>query len=117
MHVSEIMSSPVVVTRKGTKIKHTKSLLVRKGIHAIPVLEEDGVIVGIVSATDLAKAADEEVMVEELMSNRIHVVQLNNRIKDAAAIMVKHKVHHLPVMDEGKIAGIISSMDILKTID
>lgn len=111
------MTSPVVVTQKGTQIKHIKNLLARKDLNAVPVLEEDGVIVGMVSARDLTKALDDDILVEELMSNRIHVVMANNRVKDAAQIMVKYKIHHLPVMEEGKIVGIISSLDILATID
>ena len=48
------------------------------------------------------------------MSERVHIVLKNNRVVDAAAIMVKHKVHHLVVMEDGEVVGIKSSFDILK---
>jgi len=48
------------------------------------------------------------------MSDRVHNVLKNNRVQDAAAMMVKNNVHHLVVMEDGKVIGMISSMDIVK---
>ena len=48
------------------------------------------------------------------MSDRVHIVLRNNQVKDAAKVMVKHGVHHLVVMEDGKVIGMISSMDIIK---
>ncbi len=48
------------------------------------------------------------------MSDRVHIVLKNNRVQDAAGIMVKHNVHHLVVMEDGQVVGIVSSMDIMK---
>jgi predicted transcriptional regulator len=116
MHIEEIMSSPVVVTRKGTLIKHTKELLNRKTINAIPVLDEEGTIEGIISSSDIAKSHDETLKVEDLMTSQVHIVLKNNRVKDAAQIMAKHQVHHLVVMEEGKVIGMVSSLDLLKAL-
>jgi CBS domain-containing protein len=38
----------------------------------------------------------------------------NNRVKDAAKTMVKHNIHHMIVMEDGKVIGMVSSMDIIK---
>lgn len=114
MNVHEIMSSPVVVTRKGSQLKHTRDLFARKGINAIPVLAEDGVIQGIISAADVAKAHNDETLVEEIMTDKVHVVMKNNRVQDAAKTMLKHGVHHLVVMEEGEVIGMVSSLDIIK---
>ena len=113
MNIQEIMSSPVVVTRKGTQLKHTRDLFARKGINAIPVLEEDGEICGIISSSDVAKAHSDETKVEDIMSTMVHIVLKNNRIQDAAKTMLKHKVHHLVVMEEGQTVGMVSSLDII----
>ena len=48
------------------------------------------------------------------MSDFVHVLLPNNRVKDAAKIMVKHGVHHLVVMEDGKVMGMLSSMDVMK---
>ena len=116
MNVQEIMSSPVVVTRKGTQLKHTRELFARKGVHAIPVLREDGEIEGIISSGDVAKTHSDETRVEEIMTDMVHVVVKNNRVQDAAKIMLKHNVHHLVVMDDGDVIGMISSLDIIAAL-
>lgn len=114
MNIHEIMSSPVVVTRKGSPLKHTRDLFARKGINAIPVLSEDGEIEGIISSSDVAKAHNDETLVEEIMSEKVHIVLKNNRVQDAAKTMLKHGVHHLVVMEEGEVIGMVSSLDIIK---
>ena len=114
MRVEEIMSVPVTVTKRNNKVTYLKDLLSRKNINALPVLEEDGTITGIVSSSDVAKCHDENELIQNIMSDRVHIVLKNNRVKDAAAIMVKNDVHHLVVMEEGNVVGMISSMDIVK---
>ncbi len=114
MKVEEIMSVPVTITNRNNKVTYLKDLLSRKNINALPVLEEDGTITGIVSSSDVAKCHDENELVQNIMSDRVHIVLKNNRVKDAAAIMVKNNVHHLVVMEDGKVVGMVSSMDIIK---
>ncbi|SRR5690606_3403125 len=114
MRVEEIMSVPVTVTKRNNKVTYLKDLLSRKNINALPVLEEDGTITGIVSSSDVAKCHDENELIQNIMSDRVHIVLKNNRVKDAAAMMVKNNVHHLVVMEEGNVVGMISSMDIIK---
>lgn len=114
MRVEEIMISPVVIAQRNVTIENLKNRLARKGINAVPVMEDDGNIAGIVSSSDLMAFHDETLYVEDVMSDRVHIVLKNNQVKDAAKIMVKHGVHHLVVMDDGNVIGMISSMDIIK---
>ncbi len=114
MRIEEIMISPVVITQKMVTISNLKNRLTRKGINALPVMEDDGNIAGIVSSSDLLAFHDEALLVKDVMSEHVHIVLRNNRVKDAAKIMVKHGVHHLVVMDEGNVIGMVSSMDIIK---
>ncbi|UKN00599.1 CBS domain-containing protein [Paracrocinitomix mangrovi] len=116
MRVEEIMSTPVVVTREDTLVKHARDLITRKDVNAVPVLREDGEIAGIISVSDLAATHFDDKKVNDIMTKMVHVVLRNNRVVDAAAVMVKHNVHHLVVMEEGKVIGIVSSLDILKTM-
>lgn len=108
------MISPVVITQRNVTILNLKNRLARRGINAVPVMEDDGNIAGIVSSSDLMSFHDESLHVEDVMSEHVHIVLRNNRVKDAAKTMVKHGVHHLVVMDDGDVIGMISSMDIIK---
>lgn len=108
------MSSPVVITQRNVSIHNLKGMLSRKHIGAVPVLEDDGTISGIVSASDILAASGDDVIVEDIMSDRVHIVLKNNRVKDAAGMMVKNHVHHLVVMEDGDVVGIISALDIVR---
>ncbi|MFT5780459.1 MAG: CBS domain-containing protein [Crocinitomicaceae bacterium] len=114
MRIEEIMSTPVVITHQGVKVQYLKDLFIRKNISAVPVLEEDGEISGIVSSSDLVACHDDSLLVKDIMSKRVHIGVKNNQLRDAAKVMVKHGVHHLAVMDDGKVVGMLSSMDIVK---
>lgn len=114
MRIEEIMSTPIVITQPGVKIANLKDMLARKNISAVPVLEEDGTITGVISSSDLVAVHNESLFVRDVMSKNVHIGLRNNRVKDAAKMMVKHGVHHLVIMDDGNVIGMLSSMDILK---
>lgn len=114
MRVEDYMSSPVMITQRNVSIQHLKDMLARKGLSAVPVLEEDGTITGIVTSSDLVRANSEDAIVQDIMSDRVHIAMKNNRLKDAASMMVKNGVHHLVVMEEGNVIGMISALDIVK---
>lgn len=116
MRVAEIMSTPVVVVHDYIKVEFLNDLFGRKKINAAPVLDPDGTIIGIVSSSDSFKCKDQSTLVKDIMSTHVHVVQKNNRVKDAAATMLKHKVHHLVAMEEGQVIGMLSSFDIIKIL-
>ena len=116
MNVSEIMISPVVVTQKTKSLKHVRELLERKKINSIPVLSTEGEIEGIITASDVARENNDGKLVADIMTSKTRVVSLDSGIQDAAKMMEKHQVHHLVVMDNGQVVGIISSMDFVKFI-
>lgn len=114
MRVEDVMTTPIVFTQQTVKVSALKDMFARKNINAVPVVEDDGTISGIVSSSDLVACHDENLLVKDVMSERVHIGVRHNSVKDAAKIMVKHKVHHLVVMDDGQIIGMLSSMDVIK---
>lgn len=114
MRIEEIMSTPTVVTQPGVKIANLKDMFTRKNINAVPVLEADGTISGIISSSDIVAVHNEALLVRDVMSKSVHIGLRNNRVKDAAKMMVKHGVHHLVIMDDGNVVGMLSSMDVIK---
>lgn len=114
MKVEHLMTTPVIITQRNVRIKHLKEKLARKHINAVPVLEDDGTISGIVTTTDIIGALDENQPVQDIMSDRVHIALKNNRVKDAAAMMAKNNVHHLVVMEDGDVVGMLSALDIVR---
>ena len=114
MKAQDIMSTPIVVTKGNVSLATIKSLFHRNKISSAPVLKDDGEIEGIISNTDIAAIHNENMLVREVMSRRIHVCALNARVKDVAKIMINEGIHHVIAMEDGKVRGMISSLDVIK---
>lgn len=120
MQVKNIMRSPVVTVVADSDVKYARELMERKEVNAIPVVEFDEdkkiTIRGIITSTDLRGVMDEETPVDFFMTTKVHVVSKNASAQAAAKMMLRHHVHHLVVMEDGRIVGMLSSMDFVKMV-
>ena len=124
IQVKDFMSTPVITAIGENTIQEIRDLMSGKGIHAVPIISITTdtpkaiiIIRGIVTATDINKEMDSDISVEEIMTtSSVHVVHTSSSAQAAAKMMLKHKVHHMVVMDEGKIRGMISSLDFVKLV-
>ena len=124
IQVKDFMSAPVTTAIGENSVGEIRAIMKEKGIHAIPVVsyskdlpQVEMTIRGIVTATDISEKMDEHTTVEDVMaSSSVHVVHVDSTAHAAAKMMLRHKVHHIVVMDEGKIEGMISSLDFVKLV-
>ncbi len=97
------------------------NMLAEKGVGALPVVK-DGELVGIFSERDFARRAaglGKQVMetpVTELMTSKVYYVNPTCTIEECMSIMTKKHVRHLPVLEEGKMVGLVSIGDVVKAI-
>ncbi len=117
MNAKEMMSTPVVVARGTAKLSKTKDLFTRNKISAAPVQNEKGDIEGIITFTDISAVHNDELLVRDIMTKRVHVCPLTARAKDIGAIMTTEKIHHVIAMDDGEICGMISSLDVILALN
>ena len=113
MKLSEIMNSPVVVTQENKSVDHVRGLIDRKNINAIPVLNMDGEIRGIVTSNDIARESDGNKSIAQIMTPRVAVLTPSSGISDAARMMVDRGIHHIVAMEDGQVVGIVSSLDLV----
>jgi CBS domain-containing protein len=114
MKVQEVMSANVITTTGKTKLSSVKGLFNKHNISSAPVLKDNGEIEGIISSTDVAAIHNEDLLVRDVMTKRVHVCAVNARIKDVGNTMIKENIHHIVVMEDGKVAGVLSALDIIK---
>ncbi len=113
----------VITCDIATPVREVVSLLATKRIGAIPVLR-DGAVAGICSERDivyrLAENADEgrgaflDGPVEAIMTAPAITVTMQTSTLEALALMSRRRIRHLPVLDNGALAGFISIGDIVK---
>ncbi len=123
IQVKDFMSSPVITAVGDRKVKEIRDLMKRKGIHAIPIIkyskklpQAEITIRGIVTVTDLSEKVSDKLSVKEIMTPNVHILHKDTSVQSAAKMMLKHRVHHIVVMDDGEIVGMISSLDFVKLV-
>jgi CBS domain-containing protein len=131
--VSEIMSHPVIAVTADTRIKTAAELLVHHGISALPVVNEKGGLVGIVSEADLLPietrpdprtqamppvptAGRAPNTVAEVMTRKVLTVSANSEVSRAARIMLDSGIKRVPVMRGGRMVGILSRRDVVSVM-
>ena len=114
-HVSEIMNMPIIVEVPGSR-NDAINAMVKNGLTGLPVVRSsDGALVGIVSRRDVFRKFDED-QLSLIMKKDIKTISSEATIEDAAEIFVKYRIHRLPVVDNGKLVGIITPTDLLDTV-
>lgn len=113
--ISDIMSFPVISVAPDTIMREVQALMNREKIRGIMVLEKDE-IQGIIVLWDLKRVKKEAHWlhpVKAFMSRSIITIEPGAQPSDAARIMIENDVGYLPVVEEGKLIGIVTRTDIL----
>ncbi|WP_054848256.1 CBS domain-containing protein [Methanoculleus chikugoensis] len=114
MLVRDFMVADVVCVEIPGNRDDVLRILKRTGISGVPVLK-DGELVGIITRKDLLRKA-EETQLGLLMTPDPVVIRPDAPISEAAQLMVRHNIRRLPVMDAGKMVGLISVADLIGAI-
>lgn len=91
-------------------------------VGALVVLDESGEVVGLVSERDYARKvilvgrASRDMQVREIMSPDPRCVTSQQNVQACMELMTEHRFRHLPVVENGQLAGIISIGDVVKAI-
>jgi CBS-domain-containing membrane protein len=146
LKVKDIMTTEIITVSPETEIVQATKLLLENRINGVPVLDETGRLVGILCQSDLIaqqrklpipsfftlldglipliseKQIDKQVRkiaavtVAEAMTPNPVTVQPDTNIEEVAALMVDRNFHTIPVVDEGKLVGIVGKEDVLRTL-
>ena len=112
--------SKVATTRPYATIATVIRMLKLERIGALVVSDDGETLGGIISERDIVRGLVEhghellEMQVSELMTRAVKTCTPESHIKDVMAEMTRSRVRHLPVLDGGKLCGIISIGDVVK---
>lgn len=105
-----------------TDVYSALELMAEKDIGAVLVEDNQGKVLGIMSERDYARKVilkgkhSEDTPVSEIMTEHVIYVEPSQPIEECMALMVGKRIRHLPVLEDGKIAGIISIGDVVKAL-
>jgi len=112
---SGMIQNPVTLTPDKT-VRDAKILMKKYGISGIPIVENGGKLVGILTNRDLRFEPNESLVVSELMTkNNLVTAPIGTTLEKAEKLLQKYKIEKLPVVNkEGIIKGLITFKDIQK---
>jgi CBS domain-containing protein len=128
LHVSDLMTKDVVTLNRNDSLTTADDVMRLGRIRHLLVVHDDGELAGVLSQRDLflggllralgygshAKAqALSTMVVKEAMVNEPFTTTPNTPLEDAARVMLDNKIGCLPVIDKGKIVGIITESDFV----
>lgn len=119
MLVKEAMNRNVKTIRPGDTVKNAAQLMNENRIGSLVVVSGTGEIVGIMTERDIladvvaAGKNAEDVKIEEIMTKNIITISPEKSLEDAADLMTENKIKKLPVVEGGKLVGIITATDLI----
>jgi CBS domain-containing protein len=117
---STIMTKTIISVKKDTDIYEAIRILVENNITGLPVVNDDMTLAGIISEKDvlslLSNAQDKPGNVEDYMTKDIITFNEKDSLIDIADCFINHHFRRVPILSDGKLAGLISRKDIIKFI-
>ena len=120
MKLREIMSGPVVKIHPEETVSVAARMLEHNNIGALPVCGNDGRLCGMVTDRDIvirclaAGKHPQTTSVREVMTAKIYVGRPDMEVSLAAGLMGREQIRRLPVMDKGKLCGMVSLGDLAR---
>ena len=120
MDVKEIMVPDVITVKADTIVKEAVKIMNKNEIGCL-VVENDGKVVGIMTERDLLRRIieesrdPEEVKVSEIMSKPLIVGAAHMGVEDVVRLMFMWKIKKLPILENGRLIGLITLTDIART--
>lgn len=143
MNVQDAMTKDVVTVRPDTAVSEIAALLVKHRISAVPVVSEDNRVLGIVSQTDLGHRSEtgtekkrkwwldiftdtdaqaraytksHGLHAADVMTRHLITVRPNTSLSEVAEVLDTHRIRQVPVLDNGKLVGMISRADLVRKL-
>ncbi|MBI1423119.1 MAG: CBS domain-containing protein [Gammaproteobacteria bacterium] len=118
MEVGQLIARKPITASPDMRIVDAARLMTDEGLSSL-LLVENGALTGLITDRDLrsrciAAGRDITQTVREIMSTQVRTIDSTATLADALLLMNRHNVHHLPVMQDNEVAGILSSTDLIR---
>jgi CBS domain-containing protein len=123
MRLSDILASKgseVVTILQTAGIEAAAKVLRDRKFGALLVVDAKGTMVGIMSERDIIRIVGDlggkglSLQVQDIMTRSIRTCKSSDSVEDMMEMMAKFRIRHVPVVDDGKLIGLVSQTDLIK---
>jgi CBS domain-containing protein len=123
--IEAIMSTDLITVSPTTTLAEARNRMRTHRIHHLPVLDDNGALVGLMTLTNVLAATDSvlrdsdsrihaaEILVGDIMVTDIATIDEHASLRQAALFIEKHQIGCLPIVTDGKLSGIITDTDFV----
>jgi CBS domain-containing protein len=117
MIARDIMTRKVITIRPDASAQEAAQLLDRNRISGLPVVDNLGRIIGIITEADIISKVDREgLSVGDIMSREIIAVGEETPVSEIASLLTERRIKRVPVVCESRVVGIVSRTDIVHAV-
>lgn len=128
MRVNELMSSPAISVEPDRPLKEVAETMLHHGVSTVPVVDRSDEIIGILSETDLLGIqahrittpltgdAREVRIASDVMTKVVISTGPETDLDDLVRLMIEHHVKRVPVVENGRLVGMISRTDVIRVL-
>ena len=119
--IRDIMTSPVITMRKNAKVSEAASAMCAHNIGSLIVVDREEKPVGIITERDMIRKIvvtcknPKAINVTQIMSSPLVTGNPDMDLENAAKLMIKKEIKRLPIVEEGRLAGIATFTDLIRS--
>lgn len=114
MKASEIMTTSVICIPDSSSVEDAARLMARHRISGLPVTNDEGMLVGLVTEHDLIAKRGRSVV--DVMSRSVISVTADTEAEQVQHLLTNQRIRRVPVVRDGKVVGIVSRSDLVRQI-
>ncbi|MDR0553685.1 MAG: CBS domain-containing protein [Treponema sp.] len=120
LKIKDVMVTAVITGREDDTMRHIQAIMRENYITGVPIVDDAGILLGIVSLDDIVRALDAgyiDQLVHEHMTKRVIVLEDDMPLSFAISYLNKYRYGRFPVLNKSRqLVGILSSKDVIRTL-
>ena len=121
--ISQLLKRDVISINPNKTVFNAIKLLTENNIGALPVINDNTELCGIISERDIIKAMSQNIgtnfkksLINSIMTSNVITISNNTISEDIMEIMTKNKIRHIPIVENKLLMGIVSIGDVVKRL-
>ena len=111
----DLRTRALITARPGDSLAHAHQAMAASRVRHLPVLDDSGALVGVLSERDLHANASSTGRIADYMRSDLKVVHPDSPAHEAAYLILRHRIGCVPVVDgDGRLVGLVSESDLVR---